>query len=541
MSTVTDWTPSDSDAPPPEEWAPPIDDLTHRRERRRTTTPDTPLICDTTAERYVLGAILQSRTALDDASRIITGADFADPHAATIWDTAIHLYSRGQPVEVLTVADALTSRGNRALERAGGLAHLFELTNEAAVPASAGHYAHIVRRYSLRRQLDATGARLRALAHDDTDTDPLARIDAALEHLQAIPRGVPGIDTEITDTWAPVALAETVQDVLAGTVTGPRATLLPRRDGKALLYPSAVHSISGEPGSAKTWFGLLAIAQDLAAGHPALMVDFEDRKETVVARLLALQVAPELITTGLRYVRPDVALNPASWAHLRAATEGCRVAVVDGITEAMTMHGLSLMDNEDAARWLALIPTRLADLGPAVLQVDHVVKSAETRGRYAIGAQHKLAGITGAAYTAIAVKAFGKGQRGQTRIVMQKDKHGDVGPNGMVVADLHLDATQPTPAGQHIAPIFAWLDAPEQSHDDDGNFRPTRMMGRVSEALERSPEGMSRNEIRMAVKGKNESIDLAIEALIREGNITTQNGPRGALIHTLNEPFQDQQ
>lgn len=45
----------------------------------------------------------------------------------------------------------------------------------------------------------------------------------------------------------------------------------------------------------------------------------------------------------------------------------------------------------------------------------------------------------------------------------------------------------------------------------------------------------------MAVKGKNESIDLAIEALIREGNITTQNGPRGALIHTLNEPFQDQQ
>ena len=46
-----------------------------------------------------------------------------------------------------------------------------------------------------------------------------------------------------------------------------------------------------------------------------------------------------------------------------------------------------------------MLPKRIARLADAaVVCIDHVTKASESRGRYAIGGQHKLAGTTGAAY-----------------------------------------------------------------------------------------------------------------------------------------------
>ena len=249
---------------------------------------------------------------------------------------------------------------------------------------------------------------------------------------------------------------------------------------------------------------------------------------------------PSLLLAHLRYVRPEAGMTDPQWARLAARARDCRLVLIDGITEAMTMHGLSLMDNADAAKWLALIPNRLASLGCGVLQVDHVVKDSESRGRYSIGAQHKLAGITGTAYKALIVKSFGKGERGLTRIVVDKDKHGDVGATGMTIAELHLDATQSAADGATVSPIFGWLETPQESHDEDGNFRPTVLMKRVSDYVAASPGGSAR-AIRLAVKGKNDSIDLAVETLIREGYIRTEDGPRGAAFHYLIRPFEDKE
>ena len=54
------------------------------------------------------------------------------------------------------------------------------------------------------------------------------------------------------------------------------------------------------------------------------------------------------------------------------------------------MHNLELNDNTDAAKYGRLLPQRLANLGAAVASLDHVTKSSEGRGRYALGAVHKV-------------------------------------------------------------------------------------------------------------------------------------------------------
>lgn len=500
---------------PPDLEAPPPDDP-------YTTPPPTRTPRDL-AERVLLGAMLRTKTACDQATLTITGPDLHDARYEQIWDAIVGLYSRGNPVDTTTVAHHL---GN-TLPKVGGQAELEQLHYEGLAVIDAGYYADLVAKHAARDRLTAAAGRIQQLTATGGDIDLDAALAEARAQLDTIQQAIPGVDNTTHDTWAPVDLAP----ILDGDLTGPTATLCTRRDGKHLLYPYAVHSVSGEPGSGKTWMALVAIAQEIHDGHDVLMLDFEDRPQTIVARLKALGVPDQHIADHLRYIRPETALTPTSRTHLEHAATGTTIAVIDGITEAMTLHGLSLMDNEDVARWLALVPRLLADLGPAVLQVDHVVKNAENRGRYAIGGQHKLAGITGVAYKMLTIRSFGTGAHGHAKLVIDKDKHGDVGPNGVTAADLHLDATA---TDGHL---YAWLDTPEASTDEDGHFRPTVLMERVSTFLLATPGAASLNEIKRGVKGKAESIAEAVDALIREGHIRVENGPRGTAMHHLLETF----
>jgi hypothetical protein len=504
--------------PPPLE-APP-DDYLDTRPPAPTRTPRD------LAERALLGAMLRDPAARADATQTLTGKDLHDARYEHIFDAIVHLYSRGQPVDTLTVAHQL---GNQ-LPRVGGHAELEQLHYEGFAVVDAAYYADLVAGHATQARLAQAADRLKQLATMDGVVDFDDILGAAQAELEQVRGHVPGVDHEPpTNTWAPVDLAQ----ILTGDLTTPVATHLHRRDGKLLLYPYAVHSVSGEPGSGKTWVALVAVAQALDDHEHALFIDFEDRPQTIVARLRKLGVSDQAMLDHLHYIRPETALDPASRTQLETLANQCTVAVVDGITEAMTLHGLSLMDNEDVARWLALVPNLVANQGPAVVQIDHVVKNADNRGRYAIGGQHKLAGITGVAYKMLTVTSFGQGTKGHAKLVIDKDKHGDVGPIGTTIADLHMDATSSD--GQ----LYAWLDAPERSTDEDGHFRPTVLMKRVSDLLLATPRPLSLREIRASVKGKNESIAEAVDALIREGHIRVEEGPNRTINHHLITAFED--
>jgi hypothetical protein len=89
--------------------------------------------------------------------------------------------------------------------------------------------------------------------------------------------------------------------------------------------------------------------------------------------------------------------------------------------------------------------------GAAVVAVDHVTKGSERNG-FAIGSQHKIAGLTGAGYTMEMVDPFGRGRSGKAVIrVGSKDREGYVigvaledgaDSDGLLVGEFRLDATQ---------------------------------------------------------------------------------------------------
>ena len=136
-----------------------------------------------------------------------------------------------------------------------------------------------------------------------------------------------------------------------------------------------------------------------------------------------------------RYVRPDEPLvrlqgqrRSATWpsSNGTSSTPG-QLAVIDGVTEAMTTEGLSILDNTDVAIWQRRLPKRIAATGAAVVCVDHVTKNA-VAGRFAIGGQHKLAGVTGATYKFTVTKrlrrALSDPTTGRVTITVEKDRPG---------------------------------------------------------------------------------------------------------------------
>jgi hypothetical protein len=91
----------------------------------------------------------------------------------------------------------------------------------------------------------------------------------------------------------------------------------------------------------------------------------------------------------------------------------------------VNIAGLRPTDDVDVAE-MQLLPKALAKLGPAVLLIDHVVKEKQSRGRYATGSQHKLSGITGAAYTIEPQARFAIGTSGSSVVLIVKDRPGGV-------------------------------------------------------------------------------------------------------------------
>lgn len=254
-------------------------------------------------------------------------------------------------------------------------------------------------------------------------------------------------------TWAPVDLSHRSDPT-------PGPDFLARTDGKCLLYRDKVHWFQGEPESCKTWAALLA-AQHTITVHdrrPARIVwiDFEDDASTFLERLDAIGIDEATVNEHFTYIRPDEPLSDkdgsrgtrAGVALDQALGECADLVVIDGVTEAMTLEGLNFVDNRDIAAWMRLLPKWIAhEFGAAVVCLDHVVKNTDDRGRFAIGGQHKLAGIDGAAYSFKPLKPLSRAVgiepvTGIVQINVVKDRPGFVRgyAEGDVVGRLELTA-----------------------------------------------------------------------------------------------------
>jgi len=335
----------------------------------------------------------------------------------------------------------------------------------------------------------------------------------------------------MVSTWERVDLGP----ILRGEKVTPSPSVLARADGIRMLYPGRLNLFMGETESLKTWAADIAVVQELREDHHVIYVDFEDTPESAVERLQSLGAASEQIESGFSYYHPAGRFNDIaalSIEELISQNGALTLVVIDGVTEAMSMMDLDPGKGPDVAHFYSSFPRWLARTGAAVVLIDHVTKSTEGRGRWAIGSERKLSGLDGAAYAFTTIHQFGRGRTGTAKITVSKDRCGFVRQHegsGRTIAVMELRSW---PDGG----VTFSLEAPELATKSDGTFRPIVLMEKASKAIEANP-GLSKRALRTAVGSKHDHADLAIELLVIEGYAFIELGPNRSQRYNLRKPF----
>ncbi len=103
------------------------------------------------AEEALLSAILVDNTALLDVVDLLGPQDFYRTAHGTIFAAMTDLFNRGEPIDLVTVTNALREKGR--LEAVGGAAFVARLLNDVLPAANAQHYARIVHDKAVLRRL----------------------------------------------------------------------------------------------------------------------------------------------------------------------------------------------------------------------------------------------------------------------------------------------------------------------------------------------------------------------------------------------------
>lgn len=329
-------------------------------------------------------------------------------------------------------------------------------------------------------------------------------------------------------TWKPVDLTPHWN----GTHIRPQAGVLWREDGIGLLYPGRVHSFYGESESGKSWLAQIAAAEVLRSHGTVAYIDFEADAADIVDRLQILGVDPKH-DQRLRYIRPETARNidDPYWHDL--IDQPVDLIIIDGVTEALTIFGGETKDNDLVTRWVRIFPRALARAtGAAVVTIDHVAKNTDSRGRFAIGGQAKLAAIDGAAYLIEPIEPIAPNKYGMLTMRVTKDRPGTV--RAKAGAWRKSDRTQEAAVAiidSTTRPTRVRISAP-RSDDEIAEEKNNDLQKSIVEYVIAHPR-CTKKQLKSGVRGEDGKIVEAVAELIDQGMLIDQgHGNASALLAT---------
>jgi KaiC/GvpD/RAD55 family RecA-like ATPase len=319
--------------------------------------------------------------------------------------------------------------------------------------------------------------------------------------------------------------------------TEPGPTVLYRTDGQCLLYAGKINAIFGESESGKTWVALEAVRQQLVQGNKVFYIDFEDSKRGIRGRLKALGVLREQFAR-FKYANPDGSYNEIAQQALLGSIRDFTpdLIVMDGVNAAMNLLGLDLEKNKDATQFSQVVLRPLRLWGAAVLTIDHVTKSKDNRGNYAIGAQAKRADIDGVAISVDVSMPFGRGSNGKLNLKITKDRPGfvrGISQEASFVGTVDLISKPDNSIEISIVGGQVGFSAHEY------------LMRKLSEFMEKHGAELSTNQIVQALEGGTDQIKKALAQLEGSGHLSVRAQGQGRYFSHLKpyvlgapQPFQ---
>ena len=264
---------------------------------------------DADAEQAVLSSILMDKDAAAEAFELIKADDFYSPENMEVFRAALQLYTKGDPIYVLTVKNQLEENG--VFAEIGGVETLANIAAAVGSSVNVKSYAKIVEEKSVLRRLIKLSGELSEISYKGAD-DINVILDKAEKGIFDV------MQNRNTDSFA------SIMDVAYNTfsniekiynsnekITGISTGFTDFDAKTAGLQKSDLILIAARPSMGKTAF-VLNVAQYAAVRDhvPVAIFSLEMSKEQLVNRMLCAEalVDAQKVRTG--------ELNSDDWSKL---------------------------------------------------------------------------------------------------------------------------------------------------------------------------------------------------------------------------------
>ncbi|MEK7094488.1 MAG: DnaB-like helicase N-terminal domain-containing protein, partial [Patescibacteria group bacterium] len=138
------------------------------------------------AEKSFLGAILIDPESMIKIADQVEPDDFYFDRHRAVYESMLDLYSRHEPIDILSLGNRMDELGKLAL--AGGRSAIAELANSVPTASNIVHYGTIIQKKATLRRLISASSQIGTIGFEQGEEDIESLLDQAERHLFSVSR-----------------------------------------------------------------------------------------------------------------------------------------------------------------------------------------------------------------------------------------------------------------------------------------------------------------------------------------------------------------
>ena len=254
---------------------------------------------NTEAEKALLGSVMIRSEVMHDITDMVGESSFYSNQHRIIWASIFELHAKSSPIDILSLSSRLKEKSH--LDQAGGMAYLTELINTVPSSTNAEHYASIVEKKHVLRELLRAAEQINGLGYEEELElhDILEKAEKTLYSVtnKSGSHKFVALKDTLTEAWERLDHLHKTRDELRGVPSG-----FPEIDSKlAGFQKSDLIILAARPSMGKTSLALDS-ARKSAINHkvPVAIFSLEMSSQQLVDRMLSAesQVDAWKIRTG---------------------------------------------------------------------------------------------------------------------------------------------------------------------------------------------------------------------------------------------------
>ncbi len=258
---------------------------------------------DVEAEISALGSLMLDKDAIYRIVDYLSAKDFYKPGHHTIYSAMLDLWNKREPIDVLSVTSRLRELGK--LEEIGGSTYLATLINSVPTASHVDHYAAIVRKKRLLRDLIDASHHIAQLGYNEAENVEIL-LDEAEQKIFGIAKDSLrqeffAVKDALEEAWERIEMIHRDRDTLRGVSTGFKDL----DDVLGGLQRSNLVVLAARPSLGKTSLALDFARNAARLNHPVGFFSLEMSREELVDRLIAAEAGVDLWRLRTGHLRSD--------------------------------------------------------------------------------------------------------------------------------------------------------------------------------------------------------------------------------------------